>query len=62
MALANGTSEIKVGKDLTDHTHAAIYVLKKFIPHLIVDIHEFEHGNVIKIIGTAFKCEDNHSS
>lgn len=49
MALASGTSEIKVGKVLTDHTNAAIYVLKMFIPDLIVDVHENINGNLIRM-------------
>lgn len=49
MALASGTSEIKVGKELTDHTHAAIYVLKMFIPDLIVEVQKNINGNLIRI-------------
>jgi hypothetical protein len=38
MALSNGVSTIKVGKELTEHTKGCLYVIKEFIPPLKVTI------------------------
>ena len=40
MALADGISKIKIGKTITEHTRAVLYVLEKFIPEAKIQIKE----------------------
>jgi DNA-binding protein len=42
MALAEGVSRIKIGKNITDHVRAALYVIDKFIPEAKVKILDVE--------------------
>ena len=34
MALAEGTSTIRVSNDITEHTEGVFYILKAFLPQL----------------------------
>lgn len=58
MALAEGISRIKIGKNLTDHTRAAFYVIEKFIPEAKIKIQDVEDKNgslIIEIEGLLLK-------
>ena len=57
MALADGISRIKVGKTITEHTRAALYIIDKFIPEAKVKIRDTESRNgslIIEIEGAFF--------
>ena len=55
MALANGTSQIRVGKELTEHTESVFYILKYFIPNLQIKVEDAKEGDlefkIIEIVG-----------
>ncbi|KRX08748.1 RNA 3'-terminal phosphate cyclase/enolpyruvate transferase, alpha/beta [Pseudocohnilembus persalinus] len=61
MALAQGTSQIRCGKEMTPHTQAVFYVLKKFIPNLKYLIEQDKNdkmqSNIISIEGIGLKNE-----
>lgn len=53
MALAKGISQIKIGNFITEHTYAAIYVIKQFLPKSRIEIKENvnDNGKIIEIEG-----------
>lgn len=54
MALAEGVSRIKIGKKITKHTKAALYVINKFVPESkteIIESKEFPGNFIIEIQG-----------
>lgn len=60
MALAEGVSRIKIGKAITEHTRAALYIIEKFIPEAkvkILDPKSFDEGFVIQIEGIFQKIQ-----
>ena len=57
MALARSVSFLRIGKTITDHTRAALYVIEKFIPEAKVKIldDEISTGSLtIQIEGLLF--------
>lgn len=42
MALADGVSQIRVGPEISEHSKAMFYVIKKFLPSVKIDVREEE--------------------
>lgn len=54
MALAEGKSRIKIGKKITNHTKAALYVINQFLPEAkgeIVENKEFPGNFIVEMQG-----------
>ena len=54
MALAKGKSSIRVNKPITEHTQAAIYTIKQFLPAINIEIKEEEKSAIIAIEGISY--------
>lgn len=46
MALANGESSIRIGKDITPHTTGVIYILEKFLPNVSIKVTPDENDSL----------------
>ena len=54
MALAEGISRIKIGKNITAHVNAALYVISKFIPESKVKFIDSKECIILEIDGKSY--------
>ena len=53
LSLSNGVSELKVGEELSLHTHSLIYVINSFFPD--VKFHHDQETGILRVKGISFQ-------